>query len=117
MKWTKFSDGEFPYVGMRATIFVTDWNRVWIDNMNREGWKCFVEKFPECAWADIQYPEVPKKELHKCEKGSLRLLFNVVCEEINDRLLLSFENIDIKEKVTMTVSVCPFCGYSIKEKE
>jgi len=107
MKWTKFKDTQ-DLSKIPSYSFVTNFEDVWIRDeydIDTQGWDVYGKFYPEEAWAEIEIPEVPKKEVHRCEKGGHQ------CFEIDSCLAL-----DIKGVMPIVVKFCPFCGYSIKEK-
>ena len=60
-------------------------------------------------WAEMEYPEVPKKKDHSCGRASDFGVF--FCTEINGKLFLTHDS------GLIDVEYCPFCGYSPKDKE
>jgi len=124
MKWTKFSSGELPKTRF---VWITDNEEIWIDNISihhsgllENAWKRFMCDLREgLSFSEIETPEIPKKELHRCEgeigKFSFTSTAKWVCEESEGKLTY-FESYD--DNTTYSeVKFCPFCGYSIKEKE
>lgn len=107
MKWTKFSTGEYP---TNIDAFVTNYEDAWVVKAPFN-WNKFADENPQLAWAEIELPEVPKRELHRCDS----VHECSYCEETETGLkFVAFDNC---EKVSINCRFCPFCGYSIKEKE
>lgn len=113
MKWTKFSSGTIP---VERSAFITDEKEVWIETMCVSceceyslNWTGYRFDNPNLSWSEIELPEVPKKELHRCYSGEFKL---DECFQENAKLIMythGGRKIEIK--------FCPFCGYSIKENE
>lgn len=117
MKWTKFSSGEYP---KNDAAFVSDGKGVWVTTrsyfqaaLDMEDWKEYANFHDVSAvfWAEISLPEVPKRELHRCDSVDDCSF----CEETETGLkLTAFHNC---EKIRMNLKFCPFCGYHIEEKK
>jgi hypothetical protein len=102
MKWTKFKEEE----PIEAYVFVTNWSSVWPIYQQFGDWTQYAKNNPEYAWAEIPLPELPKEADHHCSDGSIS------CLGKDGMLRLIWKGVTWKE-----CNYCPFCGYSIREKE
>ena len=103
MKWTKFKDSIPPV----DHAYLTNWKDVWVAILNFAGdWSQYAKENPECAWAKIELPEVPKEPQqirHFCENEER----NIQCFESERKLI-----INIHGMMPWECKACPFCGYS-----
>lgn len=117
MKWTKFSEKnpDEKYEVIWMTNFIEKWTRTKHGGNWQNEMKFWADDLQKCAWIGIESPELPKKELHRCEGTAF------LCEEeMNGIALYPLHRLELickDSKRYQIVDFCPFCGYSIKEKE